>query len=227
MWDTQWNRGPPASTLTASTSDNKAARVDELLVFSFFSHSPDVLLASQEVTSASNSQPGGPYSCVPPTPLYSPSSMTPANTLSNPRVVGAGSDAGLIPPTVSTSIYLRFRVIFHFSLAYLHTTRQHDPLPPRLLSKPFRCPKANCNKSYKQANGLKYHMMHGSAILHHRKIWRHCKLFSQRRESSSMGMIVLECRSRKVDYARWSVRQNVDCGRLPVASTIVSDDTRI
>ncbi|KAJ6617991.1 hypothetical protein B0H10DRAFT_2189782 [Mycena sp. CBHHK59/15] len=28
--------------------------------------------------------------------------------------------------------------------------------------KPFRCPKPNCSKSYKQANGLKYHMTHGS-----------------------------------------------------------------
>ena len=41
-----------------------------------------------------------------------------------------------------------------------------------------------------------------------------------------MGMTVRECRSRKVNYARWSVRQNVDCGRLPVASAIVSGDTR-
>ena len=31
-----------------------------------------------------------------------------------------------------------------------------------LLSKPFRCPKPNCNKSYKQASGLKYHTTHGS-----------------------------------------------------------------
>src|SRR6202030_3394347 len=31
-----------------------------------------------------------------------------------------------------------------------------------LLTKPFRCPKPNCNKSYKQVNGLKYHMTHGS-----------------------------------------------------------------
>ncbi|KAF9078587.1 hypothetical protein BDP27DRAFT_18026 [Rhodocollybia butyracea] len=31
-----------------------------------------------------------------------------------------------------------------------------------LQSKPFKCPKPNCNKSYKQANGLKYHMTHGS-----------------------------------------------------------------
>lgn len=30
-----------------------------------------------------------------------------------------------------------------------------------LLSKPFKCPKPGCMKSYKQANGLKYHMTHG------------------------------------------------------------------
>ena len=34
--------------------------------------------------------------------------------------------------------------------------------PSLLLSKPFRCPRPNCNKNYKQANGLKYHMTHGS-----------------------------------------------------------------
>jgi transcription factor SFP1 len=34
-----------------------------------------------------------------------------------------------------------------------------------LLSKPFKCPKPNCNKSYKQANGLKYHVTHGSCSL--------------------------------------------------------------
>jgi len=33
---------------------------------------------------------------------------------------------------------------------------------PLLLNKPFRCPKPNCNRSYKQANGLKYHLTHGS-----------------------------------------------------------------
>jgi transcription factor SFP1 len=31
-----------------------------------------------------------------------------------------------------------------------------------MVTKPFKCPKPNCNKSYKQANGLKYHMTHGS-----------------------------------------------------------------
>lgn len=33
---------------------------------------------------------------------------------------------------------------------------------PSVVVKPFRCPKGNCNKAYKQANGLKYHLTHGS-----------------------------------------------------------------
>ena len=33
-------------------------------------------------------------------------------------------------------------------------------LPPSR-PKPFKCPKPGCNKAYKQANGLKYHLTHG------------------------------------------------------------------
>ena len=36
-----------------------------------------------------------------------------------------------------------------------------DPRPPLPGGKPFRCPHPNCTKSYKQANGLKYHLTHG------------------------------------------------------------------
>ncbi|CCM00213.1 uncharacterized protein FIBRA_02241 [Fibroporia radiculosa] len=42
------------------------------------------------------------------------------------------------------------------------STTLSRPASSLLLSKPFRCPKPNCNKSYKQANGLKYHIQHGS-----------------------------------------------------------------
>ncbi|KAI1789873.1 hypothetical protein LXA43DRAFT_892050 [Ganoderma leucocontextum] len=42
------------------------------------------------------------------------------------------------------------------------STTLSRPASSLLLSKPFKCPKVNCNKSYKQANGLKYHMTHGS-----------------------------------------------------------------
>ena len=44
-----------------------------------------------------------------------------------------------------------------------HTgTTNSRPVSSLHLSKPFRCPKPNCNKSYRYANGLKYHMTHGS-----------------------------------------------------------------
>ncbi|KAJ7280289.1 hypothetical protein C8J57DRAFT_1712264 [Mycena rebaudengoi] len=50
---------------------------------------------------------------------------------------------------------------------HTRTLPRPNPAPaagPSILlpHKPFRCPKPNCSKSYKQANGLKYHMTHGS-----------------------------------------------------------------
>lgn len=41
------------------------------------------------------------------------------------------------------------------------STTLSRPASNLLLSKPFKCPKPGCMKSYKQANGLKYHMTHG------------------------------------------------------------------
>lgn len=32
----------------------------------------------------------------------------------------------------------------------------------KVIEKPFKCPNAGCDKAYKQANGLKYHRLHGS-----------------------------------------------------------------
>ncbi|KAG6853264.1 hypothetical protein C0991_005589 [Blastosporella zonata] len=71
-------------------------------------------------------------------------------------------------------------------------TPSHTPLPAApslLLSKPFRCPKPNCNKSYKQANGLKYHMTHGSCNFAPPKDLEHVKDLLERkrreREASS------------------------------------------
>lgn len=55
--------------------------------------------------------------------------------------------------------------------------------PPQslLLSKPFRCPKPNCNKSYKQANGLKYHLTHGSCNFAPPKDLEHVKDLLERK----------------------------------------------
>jgi transcription factor SFP1 len=41
------------------------------------------------------------------------------------------------------------------------STTLSRPAAALMLSKPFRCPTVGCNKSYKQANGLKYHITHG------------------------------------------------------------------
>jgi transcription factor SFP1 len=59
-----------------------------------------------------------------------------------------------------------------------------------LLSKPFRCPKPNCNKSYKQANGLKYHMTHGSCNFAPPKDLEHVKdlLERKRRERDAQTL---------------------------------------
>ena len=57
------------------------------------------LQAFQEIISTSSSQPGSSYSCVLPTLLYSPSSITPANTPSSSQVMScgcAGSDTSVI-----------------------------------------------------------------------------------------------------------------------------------
>jgi transcription factor SFP1 len=48
------------------------------------------------------------------------------------------------------------------AIARSASTTLSRPAASLLIPKPFRCPKPNCSKSYKQANGLKYHMTHGS-----------------------------------------------------------------
>ncbi|KAF6756679.1 hypothetical protein DFP72DRAFT_1168833 [Ephemerocybe angulata] len=64
------------------------------------------------------------------------------------------------------------------------------PASSLLLSKPFRCPKPNCNKSYKQANGLKYHMTHGSCNFAPPKDLEHVKdlLERKRRERDAQAL---------------------------------------
>ena len=116
---------------------------------------------------ATTSQPGSPYSCVPPTLLYSSNSTTPANTPSSSRVaspVAAQGQASYRPLSAqaSTSASASSSPTPSPTSTHRASTTLSRPASSLLLSKPFRCPKPNCNKSYKQANGLKYHMTHGS-----------------------------------------------------------------
>ncbi|KAI0030025.1 hypothetical protein K488DRAFT_88147 [Vararia minispora EC-137] len=69
-------------------------------------------------------------------------SAAPSPPSSSASTPAPGSPAGKETPRASTTL--------------------SRPASSLLLSKPFRCPKPGCSKSYKQANGLKYHMTHGS-----------------------------------------------------------------
>ena len=65
-----------------------------------------------------------------------------------------------LPAQAATSLYASTSSS-RTSMPQTGTTHSR-PVSSLLLSKPFRCPKPNCNKSYRYANGLKYHMTHGS-----------------------------------------------------------------
>jgi transcription factor SFP1 len=112
---------------------------------------------------ASTSEPGN-SDCVLPALLYSSRSNVPIST---PRTT---------LPAFSTS----YSTAFHRysanststvavegdpaatkSTSYGSTTVSR-PAPSLFLSKPFYCPKPNCNKRYREPNGLKYHRIHGT-----------------------------------------------------------------
>ncbi|KAN0118840.1 hypothetical protein V8E52_004612 [Russula decolorans] len=162
----------PSRASTSSISVFSQTQHDSFSSFSAYSDYGAVtspLQASQEIASASSSQPGSPYGCVPPTLLYSPSSITPANTPSSSRVASPDAAQGQtqasyhpLSAQASTSASASSPTSPSPTSTPRASTTLSRPASSLLLSKPFRCPKANCNKSYKQANGLKYHMTHGS-----------------------------------------------------------------
>lgn len=111
----------------------------------------------------SNSPYGMRSACVPTALLFNSGSNTPDDTPASSRVAspapgpsGYRSNGQPISPSVSSP-----NASGSSQTARASTTLSR-PASSLLLSKPFRCPKPNCNKSYKQANGLKYHMTHGS-----------------------------------------------------------------
>ncbi|EJD52316.1 hypothetical protein AURDEDRAFT_111070 [Auricularia subglabra TFB-10046 SS5] len=88
--------------------------------------------------------------CVPPELLFSPSA-TPSPSPSRDgspepprRASSTGSSAAEAPKSADSAA----------------VPSSETPVPGSR-PKPFRCPKEGCNKSYKQANGLKYHLTHG------------------------------------------------------------------
>ncbi|KAJ7262734.1 hypothetical protein B0H12DRAFT_1231159 [Mycena haematopus] len=67
-----------------------------------------------------------------------------------------------------------------------------SPAPATILlpHKPFRCPKPNCSKSYKQANGLKYHMTHGSCNYGPAKDLEAVRALLERKRAANVASVV-------------------------------------
>lgn len=107
--------------------------------------------------------------CVPPSLLLNSGATSPASTPDSSRVAspvsGQTSTYPIQPaivPAPSSSQASTSAAAQNASQTPRASTTLSRPATSLLLSKPFKCPKPNCNKSYKQANGLKYHMTHGS-----------------------------------------------------------------
>ncbi|KAI0804609.1 hypothetical protein BC629DRAFT_1437891 [Irpex lacteus] len=99
---------------------------------------------------------------VPPALLLNSSAATsPSGTPDSSRVASPVSGAAAVHPIQPASSQQASGSSSAAQTARASTTLSR-PASSLLLSKPFKCPKPNCNKSYKQANGLKYHMTHGS-----------------------------------------------------------------
>ena len=86
---------------------------------------------------------------------------------------------------------------------------------PLLLSKPFRCPKPNCNKSYKQANGLKYHMTHGSCNFAPPKDLEHVKDLLERKRREREGM------SAQAQGQGTGLTRSTSLGSAPLSSSAI------
>ncbi|KAF8553048.1 hypothetical protein OG21DRAFT_1414975 [Imleria badia] len=105
------------------------------------------------------SEPNSPYGCIPPAVVFS-TANTPTNTPATSRVPSPSSTSRQSASSHSSDPSAKASSSQQNSPRA--STTLSRPASSLLLSKPFRCPKPNCNKSYKQANGLKYHMTHGS-----------------------------------------------------------------
>ncbi|KAH7103273.1 hypothetical protein BKA62DRAFT_697926 [Auriculariales sp. MPI-PUGE-AT-0066] len=94
--------------------------------------------------------------CASPTLLFSPSA-TPSPAPSRPPSPGLSIDSGGTVTMADASFPPRRSSKTSMMAGSDHYSGYDGPVRP----KPFRCPKDGCNKSYKQANGLKYHLQHG------------------------------------------------------------------
>ncbi|KAK7028280.1 hypothetical protein R3P38DRAFT_2935142 [Favolaschia claudopus] len=102
-----------------------------------------------------------------PSPIHTHAHTSTSSKMSHSSSSSSKSSSKRSPPPLSTSTSAppsRGATPGGTPLPTPPSSATASPAPATILlpHKPFRCPKPNCSKSYKQANGLKYHMTHGS-----------------------------------------------------------------
>lgn len=129
---------PPTSAFDTTSVFLPYRRASDLAPAAYFNTTPTVQRSHSIGTHANG--PGIQPALLTRTPEETPQSSPPSTPSSNPKVLNGARRiiTGPIVPNAAS-----------------------DPRPPLPGGKPFRCPTPNCTKSYKQANGLKYHLTHG------------------------------------------------------------------
>ncbi|KAI0694043.1 hypothetical protein BC835DRAFT_1034094 [Cytidiella melzeri] len=143
---------------------------------------------------------------VPPALLLNSSAATsPSDTPNSSRVAspvsGPPNGFPIQPASAGTSQQTSTSGVSSSQQTARASTTLSRPASSLLLSKPFKCPKPNCNKSYKQANGLKYHMTHGSCNFAPPKDLEHLQalLASRQSQKSDDGEPLSESELREVE----------------------------
>lgn len=142
----------------SSASRRNKRGVEQTEVLSAYARAKEYALALTSADDQEGILVNGRSGTVTPSLLLS-TGTTPANSPDGSRVSS---------PTLSSPTYLTGNLTATMTSSQ-STSRTNSisstvsrPTSSLLVNKPFKCPKPNCNKSYKQANGLKYHMTHGS-----------------------------------------------------------------
>jgi transcription factor SFP1 len=149
--------GLSVNAFPSASLRNKHA-VEQTEVFTAYARAKEYAVALATSDEQEGFIVGGRSGCVTPALLLSSAGNTPVHSPDGSRV---NSPSPHSPPYSSPSISSPSSSATNSSSSKSQTALSR-PTNSLLVTKPFKCPKPNCNKSYKQANGLKYHMTHGS-----------------------------------------------------------------
>lgn len=143
----------------SSASRRNKRGVEQTEVLSAYARAKEYALALASADDQEGIVFNGRSGTVTPALLLSSAGTTPANSPDGSRVNSPTPSSPTYVPGNLTATMTSSQSISRTSLV---TSTVSRPASSLMVTKPFKCPKPNCNKSYKQANGLKYHMTHGS-----------------------------------------------------------------